>query len=257
MGGMSSEVRERILPPLPPEVSGGFRGFLHRLTTRGLEVFGLYYGIYRAVVIDPGATTHRELDGAYGWLRVSVPALGDPGDSGRVAWPAVPMAGEGRGFHSLPQVGDRVLVVFEAGRPDAPLWIGSWWVRGDIPDGLESADKHWWVTPGGHKIMLDDSDGGETLTVEHSGGAKIEIDSAGSVTVEAESGQKITLGSGSLEAAVKADKLIGILESVLDGLSTLTVGTLVGPSTVPVNAATFIAARARLETIKSQIVEVG
>lgn len=54
----------------------------------------------------------------------------------------------------------------------------------------------------------------------------------------------------------KLDSLVDVLDSVIDGLVVLTVGTAVGPSTPPVNVATFTAAKANLATLKVTLSQI-
>lgn len=69
-------------------------------------------------------------------------------------------------------------------------------------------------------------------------------------------GDKINVGKNSLEPAVKGDKLVSILEELLNAILVMTVGTGVGPSTLPINLASFTAIIPKLQTIKSQKVNL-
>ena len=236
-------------------------GFLDDLRNYGLELFGRFYGVYRGIVVaneDPDASGQPD---PHCRLRVRVPIIGDRDDVSRLAWPVAPLAGDGFGIKSLPPVDSQVYVMFEAGRLDAPLWIGGWWGDDHVPEGLEAAEQHGWVTPEGNKIVLDGSSGSEAITIERVGGGKVEVDSDGNVIIENKSGSKVYAGNGadtSGEPAVLGDTLKGLLESLCDALVALTVTVPAAPGTsgVPVNAAQFSAVKARLRTILSGTVEI-
>lgn len=255
--GVRVNVVRRRLAAVPPEFRPGFPGFFHRLTMFGLEAFGLYYGTYRAKVVSTDDPEHDGQPDPFGRIRINVPSVGDTAGVERLAWPVVPFAGDGYGLHSIPQVGNKVLVTFEGGSLDAPLWVGSWWVRDNIPTDLAGPDRHWWITPGGHKILMDDTDGSEVFRLEHSGGAKVEIDAQGGVVVESSSGQKVTLGAGSLEPGVKGDTLKGLLENLIDAIIGIQITTPAGPASGVITSAQFTVIRARLQQILSQVVELG
>jgi len=273
---MEIRPNRRVLPPLPPWLRGGLDGFIYRLVNYGMESFGLYYGVYRAEVISTDDPNSEDSPDPMCRLTVTCPSVGDAVGTTRLAWPVVPVAGEGKGFHSLPQVGDKVLLIFEAGRLDAPLWIGGWWVRDDVSSDLRAVEQHWWGTAGGHRVMLDDSDGSETVIVEHSGGAKItmddqggvliensggasfEIDHQGHITASNASGQKVTLGSRATEPAAKADTLATLIGNLCDAVAAITVTVPgIGASGPPINAAQVLAVKAQLSRIKSQTVELS
>jgi len=252
------DLRDRR-PATPAGIRGGWRGWVDSILAYGLEYVGLYYGFYRAEVTSTDDPDNDGSPDPFGRVRVRVPAVGDDSDISRLAWPVVPAAGDGFGLKATPPVGSRVYVVFENGKLTAPLWIGSWWSQGQLPDELEAVEQQGWITPGGHKLIMDSSSGSEMVKLEHSAGAKIEIDSDGNIAVEAASGKKVTLGpSGATEAAVKGDTLKDILGSLIDAINAITVATPVGPSTSPlINAAQFYAIKARVENILSRGVDLS
>ena len=230
--------------------TGGFLRFLDRLFMHGLEAFRLFYGVYRAEVLSNTDDSNR------GILRVRVPSVGDSDAVSRIAYPNVPLAGSGFGFKSLPTVGSFVWVIFENGRLDMPLWIGGMWGTDGVPEELRDPDQHGWYTPKGHKILLDEKDGQETIRITHKVGAKIEIDKDGNIRVFNADGKTLYIGLNANEAAVLGDTLKGLLDELFDALAALTVGTGTGPSTVPINLAQFQSIKARLQRILSQTVKV-
>lgn len=229
---------------------GGFLRFLDRLLMHGLEAFRLYYGVYRAEVLDNTDDSNR------GIMRIRVPSIGDSDAVSRIAYPIAPLAGSGFGFKSLPTVGSFVYVRFENGKLDMPLWEGGMWARDGIPDELRDPDQHGWFTPKGHKILLDEKDGQETIRITHKVGAKIEIDKDGNIRVFNSDGKTLYIGLNANEAAILGDTLKRMLDELMDALAALTVGTGTGPSTIPINVAQFQAIKARLSEILSQTVKV-
>jgi type VI secretion system secreted protein VgrG len=95
-----------------------------------------FLGPQTAVVVGPpGETSFHD---KYGRIKVRFHWDRDESSSQwvRVAQPA----GGGRGFHTLPEVGDEVLVVFEHGDPDRPVVLGSLWNAADPPPQEERSD---------------------------------------------------------------------------------------------------------------------
>ena len=108
--------------PSPAYSATGFRRFMDRLLQGGLEVFGLYYGNYRAEVIDNSGPTDKQNQGI---ITVRVPAIGDtPKSKPRVAYPKAAFAGQDFGHKFLPPVGAFVWVEFENGRIMKPDAVG-------------------------------------------------------------------------------------------------------------------------------------
>jgi len=241
--------------------SSGFRRFLDEITRYGLEAIGLYYGVYRAEVVgneDPSSPGSPDPNGR---LELNIPSVdGASRRTTRIAYPVFPMFGPGYGFKSIPPVGGYVWVIYERGRPDLPLWIGGWVGDGDFTSDIESTDVHAWVSPQGHRILLDDTDGGETITVKHKNGStSIEMDSEGSISITNASGKKVNIGDGAVnanEAGVLGTTLKSLLEQIIDAINTITVPTPAGTSGTPVNAPQFIAIKSQLQTMLSQTIQV-
>lgn len=238
----------------------GFGFFIDRLVTYGLEFFQLYYGVYKARVVSNEDPDNDGEPDPFARLTVYVPSVGDSDDARRVAWPVAPVAGPNYGFKSLPRVDDDVYVIFEGGRLDAPLWIGSWWARNDIHEDLVDPDSHGWFTPGGHQILMDDVDGSEVIRIKHSDGeTRVELDADGNVFVVNNDGSKVHVGRGAENAdepAVLGETLKGLLEDLIDAINALTVPTPAGPSGTPTNSAQFSAIKGRLETMLSEVVDL-
>jgi len=237
----------------------GFSYFFDRIKIYGLEYFHLYYGTYRARVVSNEDPDQEGQPDPYGRLTVYVPAIGDADTVRRVAWPVAPMGGAGFGFKSLPPANSTVYVVFEMGRSDAPLWVGGWWPDGGIPDDLNKTETHWWITPQGHQIVLDDQENGQVIRVKHlDGETRIELDNDGNIFVVNKSGSKIHIGDGAENAdepVVLGNTLKGLLEDLIAAIKAMTVPTPAGPSGTAINAPQFDAVKNQLSTMLSGTVD--
>jgi uncharacterized protein involved in type VI secretion and phage assembly len=155
-----------------------------------------------------------------GRVQVSLPFVNPAEGPAAAAWArlATFMAGNNRGSWFIPEVNDEVLVAFLAGDPRHPVVIGALWNGEDSPpesmdtennlrsitsrsghrllfDDSAGGEKVVLETKGGHRLVLDDAAGG-TVTVSHSGGATITVDAAGTVSVSALSKVAITAPAG-------------------------------------------------------------
>jgi hypothetical protein len=63
-----------------------------------------------------------------------------------------------------------------------------------------------WVTHSGHKVVLDDSEGGEHITIEHRGGARLQFKPDGEIVVRAHNGlQHIVFGNNQIHVSGSHD----------------------------------------------------
>lgn len=124
------------------------------------------YGVYTAEVIAINDPDQQ------GRVRVRLPWSPDNGNGGYEAWArlALLMAGNNRGTWFIPDIGDEVLLMFEAGDPRRPYVIGALWNGRDTPpESMDSAEDNnikSIVSRRNIRITLDDSDGQETLTLQ-------------------------------------------------------------------------------------------
>lgn len=131
-----------------------------------------FYGKYRGQVVSSLDPERR------GRVQVRVPAVyGD----GSLAWaePCAPYAGPGVGLLLLPPDGANVWVEFEAGDPDAPIWSGCFWGRGELPQQATSPAR---------KVLRTDQ---VTIVVEDEAG--------GTITLETDQGMRVALRPGGIE----------------------------------------------------------
>ncbi len=136
-------------------------------------------------------------------VRVTVPEVLADQESG---WcrPVSPLAGDGIGFAAVPPVGSLVIVQWPGGDVSRePLWTGATW---DDGAGVEGAGPETTVlmTPGGHRIELNDTGGDEKVEITAADGSSIVMDSNGmtltfgSQTISL-TNQSVTINDGALE----------------------------------------------------------
>jgi len=123
-------------------------------------------------------------------------------------------AGKDRGWFVLPEIGDEVMVGFEQGCPDLPVAFGSVYNKDDAPHSSTNDPKNsikMMLTRGGNKILLDDTDGKEKLTLVTKDGSHLTIDPVKpTITLETKgdvaiSGDKITIKGSSITLDAQGD----------------------------------------------------
>lgn len=98
-----------------------------------------------------------------------------------------PYAGDKFGTFFIPEVGSEVLVACAQGDLREPVVLGCLWYGGDKPpaERTKSNDPKLLQTKGGHKILLDDSQGDEKIVIETAPGAKLVL-RGGEIEIEAQ-----------------------------------------------------------------------
>ncbi len=158
-----------------------------------------YHGIYRAEVVTVDDTD----DPDSGRIQVRVWPMMQLLDVAVLPW-ATPAFGlfeggeSGKGVYTVPAVGSKVFVFFEAGSVLCPVYFASAPGASDGPSGADP-NKKIWVSQSGHRIEIDDTDGSEKVSVTHKDGSMVEMDSDGNVSLVNVSGKNVKLGAGALQ----------------------------------------------------------
>jgi uncharacterized protein involved in type VI secretion and phage assembly len=121
-------------------------------------------------------------------IDAEVPELVD----GTTGWclPSSPYAGDGIGLAVVPPIGSLVWVEWPGGDLSAPpVWSGGAWTSGNGVDGA-GPNTLILLTPGGHRIELDDD--GKAMTLKSPDGPVITLDNNG-LTIDNGSGATITM----------------------------------------------------------------
>lgn len=108
-----------------------------------------------------------------GRVRVQLPTY----DNLESEWMTIvtPGAGRSKGFITLPEVGDKVLVTLTQGDPARGIVIGGLYGSDRFPyeRNLVGRNRQRWLTPGGQQISMDDM--GNSIRLENDSGAYIEL----------------------------------------------------------------------------------
>jgi phage baseplate assembly protein gpV len=170
-----------------------------------------HYGKYRGQVSDNDDPL------GIGRLKATVPALLGNEETGW-ALPAFAYGGASdQGLYAVPDVGAGVWIEFEGGDVSYPLWTGTWYASGAVPESATPSKKVL-KTSTGHKIVLDD-DGG-SLEVTDSAGNTVTLDGSGQVLVQANAtvvvdAPSIQLVKDSVHPLVFGDQLLEYLNQLV------------------------------------------
>jgi uncharacterized protein involved in type VI secretion and phage assembly len=166
---------------------------------------GLFYGVYAGLVTDV-----KDPDGQ-GRVRVRLPWSPDSSGKSYEAWArlATLMAGNNRGAWFVPDVGDEVLLAFEAGEPRRPYVVGALWNGKDAPpeamDGSGNNYKKTLRSRNGVIVTLDDQDGQESLTLKTPGGQSVTLeDGPGRIVISDSNGNTVELASSGISVTASA-----------------------------------------------------
>jgi len=192
-----------------------------------------YFGKYRGQVTD-----NNDPDNL-GRVKAKVPrVLGDE-ESGW-ALPAFCYGGASeQGFFAVPDIGAGVWIEFEGGDLSYPIWSGTWYTSGAIPESAQPPQKVL-KTKSGHKIVLDDDQGSLTITDSNDNSIAMDNQSiritAGGATQIVIDAQQIQLVNGASHPLVFGDQLLQYLTQMVQIYQThMHPGQTAGP--VPVTPA--------------------
>jgi uncharacterized protein involved in type VI secretion and phage assembly len=189
-----------------------------------LEPIARWYGLYPALVSDL-----KDPDGQ-GRVKVTLPWAPDAGNGEYEAWArlATLMAGSNRGTWFIPDVGDEVLVGFEAGDPRRPYVLGCLWNGKDsAPDSIDAAarnERKVIRSRNGIKVTLEDKQGQERLQLETPGGQKVTLrDGPGSIEIDDSNGNTVKLEAAGITVTAAAKVTINAAASAEISAPILTV----------------------------------
>jgi uncharacterized protein involved in type VI secretion and phage assembly len=148
-------------------------------------------------------------------VKVRLPWL-DQGDTDQTQWAqvAVPMAGSGFGWYTIPDIDDVVAVMFLAGDIARPVVLGGVWSKEDPPpeknDG-EQNDFRGYKSRSGHRLVLDDSSNGKVYLADKTDNNAVVVGSF------QQGGSGDNARAGSTAPAVGAPGQSGVSIASMDG----------------------------------------
>jgi uncharacterized protein involved in type VI secretion and phage assembly len=171
-----------------------------------------FYGKYSGEVTENDESKHEDGD-RMGRVKVKVPTIFGP-KAELWARPCLPFA-----HYFVPAIGTKVWIEFEAGDTRYPLWVGSWYPVGKIPEkaAIDPPDNRVIQTPSGHTIELLDKEGEEKIVIKHKGNSFLSIDKEGSVIISNQKGSHIFLNSKD-ETATFMEQHGNLLSMTKDGV---------------------------------------
>ncbi|GAA4384247.1 VgrG-related protein [Agromyces bauzanensis] len=192
-------------------------------------------GVVSALVSDVSGGGHDD-----GRVRLTFPFLSDDYVSG---WARVvqPGAGAERGAVVLPEVGDEVLVAFEAGRFDRPVVLGGLYNGKDLPQGgwgsfVESGSVvrrsftsrtgmivEFLERPGEESLRISTNEGAQHVTLTQTADRGIQIVSEGPVSVTAERDATITTEGNASVTASHGDIALSAMKIALEASAELAI----------------------------------
>jgi hypothetical protein len=149
--------------------------FIDKLKTHGLEkTVGRYYSCYRAQVTD------NKDPKKLGYIKVKIPILfADNEFSGWVKPKCFVNSGMQYGSFFPPEIDDWVWVEFENGDTKYGVYSGGWFGTDEMPEDLgydgEIPTKRGWTFKNGSKIIIDESEGKNSLKLASKAGGDEEM----------------------------------------------------------------------------------
>lgn len=178
-----------------PDSKTPFGRFYERIKAFGLEYYRLFYGRYRAIVVD---NVDEEVPGR---IKVRIPAIGHKEGDWIYAWPKFPtpcgVVGEDEyyGFYCPPPANkEMVWVEFEVGRTKHAIYTGGWFGKDELPDKVRDAAPDIWSiwSRAQHYLTFRDKDGAEEVELAWRARHKVTMDEDG-IRIVTEGGTSVEL----------------------------------------------------------------
>jgi Type VI secretion system/phage-baseplate injector OB domain len=185
---------------------------LEEILARLIEkVESRYFGKYRGEVVD------NEDPDDLGRIKAKVPRLTHNEEIGW-ALPAFPYGGKAeQGFFAVPDVGASVWIEFAEGDLSYPIWTGTWYGDGEIPE-FADFNKKVWKTSTGHKIVLDDDE--KTLEITDANDNTVFMEQS-TIKINAGSATKIIVNAPQIELIENATHPLAFGDDLLQYLTQL------------------------------------
>ncbi|KAA1245323.1 type VI secretion system Vgr family protein [Aquimarina sp. RZ0] len=145
-----------------------------------------------------------------GRIRVQFPWQKEKGEMTPWLRIVTPHAGGEKGFHFIPEIGEEVLVGFEGGNAERPYILGTLYNGSANPSGWNTDKNNIKAirTRSGHTVELNDTKGGEFITITDKNSNSIHIDTAtNNITISA--GETMTFTAKNIK--IKADENIDMV----------------------------------------------
>lgn len=170
VAGVADEVAGRYVLTAVTHMIDASKGFVSEISTVPPPPRQRIHAAIAAL----GTVTQVDDPEHLGRVRVSLPTYEDV----ETEWLHVlsAAAGEGKGLMMLPDVGDRVVVLFPGASPGPGIVVGGLYGMGGMPDsGVEdgAVRRYTLLTPGGQRICLDDAR--KTIRLQDSTGNCVEL----------------------------------------------------------------------------------
>jgi uncharacterized protein involved in type VI secretion and phage assembly len=172
-------------------------------------------GVVRGVSV--GIVSQNKDPDGLGRVKLRFPWREKP-DESHWARIAVPMAGKGRGTWFLPEVGDEVLVAFDAERIEHPYVIGALWNGQDQPPQTNSDgrnDLRVLRSRSGHEVVFDDGAQGRIDIHLNNSTRKVRLDQTG-IEISDDSGNSIAITSTPGNISIKSNASVSIESMAID-----------------------------------------
>lgn len=191
-----------------------FRSLPGSIPAAASRIFGVVIGV---------VTNNQDPDGL-GRVKVRFPWLSQDHES-HWARMAVPMAGNDRGFYTLPELEDEVLVAFEHGNVERPYVLGALWNGKDLPPANNDDGENnirVFKSRSGHVIRLDDTDGGEKIEIVNADGKESLVLDTAANTITLTADQDVVVESRNGKVRITGKK--GVEITAPDGEGKLETG---------------------------------